>query len=147
VAARRQDEIRASGGCLCGAIRYAVRGPLRGIILCHCGQCRRVHGHLGAYTSAARADVSLEGADALRWFATSARGRRGFCATCGSSLFFEPAGEARLAIVAGSLDQPSGLEAIGHEYVANKADYVQINDGLPAFAGDFDPPGTVARRS
>ena len=80
---------------------------------------------------------TLEGADALRWFATSARGRRGFCGTCGSSLFFEPAGEDRLAIAAGSLDQPSGLEIMGHEYVADKADYVRIDDGLPAFPGDF----------
>jgi len=129
------------GGCLCGAVRYRVRGPLRGIILCHCGQCRRVHGYLGAYTSAARADVALEGADAVRWFAKSARGRSGFCGVCGSSLFFEPAGEARLAIAAGSLDQPSGLELIGHEYVADKADFVRIDDDLPAFAGDFGAEG------
>ena len=129
----------AAGGCVCGRVRYTVRGPLRGILLCHCGQCRRRHSYLGAYTSAARADVDLEGADALAWFATSARGRGGFCATCGSSLFFEPAGEDRLAIAAGSLDQPSGLEVIGHEYVADKADFVRIDDGLPACAGDWEP--------
>jgi hypothetical protein len=63
--APEQNQARATGGCLCGAIRYTVRGPLRGVILCHCGQCRRWHGHLGAYTSAARADVTLEGAEAL----------------------------------------------------------------------------------
>ena len=74
-----------SGRCLCGAVRYSVRGPLRGIIVCHCGQCRRQHSYLSAFTSAARADVSLEGADGVRWFAASARGRRGFCAACGSS--------------------------------------------------------------
>lgn len=134
--AERQAAVHG-GGCLCGAVRYQVRGPLRGILLCHCGQCRRVHGHLGAYTSAARADVLIEGADALVWFASSARGRRSFCRVCGSSLFFEPAGESRLAIVAGSLDQPSGLEVIGHEYVADKADYVRIDDDLPACAGDW----------
>jgi hypothetical protein len=91
---------------------------------------RRAH---AAAASAARSE-------AVRWFATSARGRRGFCANCGSSLFFEHAGEARLGI-AGSLDQPSGLEAIGHEYVADKADYVRIEDGLPALAGDFGAEG------
>jgi hypothetical protein len=126
-----------SGRCLCGAVRYTVRGPLRGIIVCHCGQCRRQHSYLSAFTSAARADVSLEGADGVRWFAASARGRRGFCAACGSSLFFEPAGEARLAIAAGSLDQPSGLEIIGHEYVADQADYERTDQGRPAYPGDF----------
>jgi hypothetical protein len=130
-----------AGGCLCGAVRYRVRGPLRGIIVCHCGQCRRQHSYLSAFTSAARDDVVLEGAEAVRWFAPSGRGRRGFCGVCGSSLFFEPAGEARLAIAAGSLDQPSGLELIGHEYVADKADFVRIDDDLPAFAGDFGAEG------
>jgi hypothetical protein len=130
-----------TGACLCGAVRYRVRGPLRGIIVCHCGQCRRWHGYLCGSTSAARADVDLEGAHALRWYATSARGRLGFCGTCGSSLFFEPADEARLAIAAGSLDQPSGLAVIGHEYVASRADYDRIDDGLPAFAGDFGEEG------
>jgi hypothetical protein len=126
-----------AGRCLCGAIRYRVQGPLRDIQVCHCGQCRRVHSYLGAFTSAARADVSLEDAGTLRWYASSARGRRGFCSACGSSLFFEPGGENRLAIAAGSLDQPSGLKVMGHEYVANKADYVTIDDGLPTFPGDF----------
>jgi hypothetical protein len=97
--------------------------------------CRRLH--LGA-----RADVSLEEAEALVWFASSARGRRGFCGSCGSSLFFKAARGDRLAIAAGSLDQPSGLAVIGHEYVADRADYVRIDDGLPACAGDFRAPAT-----
>jgi hypothetical protein len=126
-----------TGRCLCGAVRYRVQGPLRDIMLCHCSQCRRVSGYLGAYSSASRSAVEVEGADALRWHATSARGRRAFCGICGSSLFYEPAGEERLAIVAGSLDQPSGLRLMGHEYVADKADYVRIDDDLPAFPGDF----------
>ena len=142
MAAPEQNRLRATGGCLCGTIRYTVRGPLRGILLCHCGQCRRWHGHLGASTSAARAHVTLEGAEALVWFASSARGRRGFCATCGSSLFFEPVGEDRLVIAAGSLDQPSGLEVIGQEYVADKADYVRVDSDIPAFAGDFRAAAT-----
>ena len=132
-----QGKARASGGCLCGRVRYTVRGPLRGILVCHCGQCRRWHGHLGAYSSAARADIDLEGAAALVWFASSERARRGFCGTCGSSLFFEPLGESRLAIAAGSLDQPTGLEVIGHEYVGDKADYVRLGDATPARAGSW----------
>jgi hypothetical protein len=136
-----QEEQVRGGGCLCGAVRYRVHGPLRDVLVCHCGQCRRWHGHLGASSSAARADVTVEEAGTLRWFASSPRTRLGFCGRCGSSLFAEPAGEARLAIAAGSLDQPSGLQVMGHEYVADKADYVRIDDHLPAFAGDFGVTG------
>jgi hypothetical protein len=132
-----QQTAARAGGCLCGGVRYQVRGPLRGIVLCHCGQCRRWHGHLGAYSSAAHADVLIEDGATLVWFASSARGRRGFCRACGSSLFFETVGGGRLAIAAGSLDQPSGLEVLGHEYVADRADYVRLDDDLPARAGDW----------
>ena len=36
----------ASGGCLCGGVRYRVQGPLRPILQCHCEMCRRATGGL-----------------------------------------------------------------------------------------------------
>lgn len=36
-----------------------------------------------------------------------------------------------MSIMAGCIDQPSGLQAVEHIYVDNKADYYVINDGLP----------------
>ena len=50
---------RATGRCLCGAVHYQIRGPLRPVVNCHCGQCLRTHGNVAAYTSAARADLVL----------------------------------------------------------------------------------------
>jgi hypothetical protein len=41
--------------------------------------------------------------------------------------------------MAGTLDAPTGLEAVGHIFVANAADYYTINDGLPQYAGDWPP--------
>ncbi len=38
---------------MCGAVRYALSGPLRGVVSCHCSQCRRTHGHYAAYTGVA----------------------------------------------------------------------------------------------
>src|SRR5215203_5819518 len=33
--ARMADEVRATGACLCGGVRYIVRGALRPVLACH----------------------------------------------------------------------------------------------------------------
>jgi len=122
---------RATGRCLCGGVRFAVHGPLRAVILCHCGQCRRTHGHVAAYTSAARSHLRLDADDTLRWFESSPAARRGFCSRCGASLFWEPAGEDRVSIAAGCLDTPTGLASERHIFVRDASDYYRITDDLP----------------
>ena len=86
----------ATGGCLCGAVRYEVRGALRGILVCHCVECRRYHGTSGAYTAVARSGLRLIDPEAqLRWFPgrrAPPAVQRGFCGRCGSSLFWRDAG-------------------------------------------------------
>ena len=78
--------VRAAGGCECGAVRYEVRGPLREVINCHCGQCRRTHGHFAAYSAAARADLAIVEDRGLKWDRSSDSARRGFCGGCGGGL-------------------------------------------------------------
>src|SRR4051794_29032619 len=83
------DETHTGGGCLCGGVRYEVSGPLRPVVNCHCGQCRRTHGHFSAYTEAPRRALSLVEVSSLRWYRSSPQVRRGFCSNCGASLFWE----------------------------------------------------------
>ena len=123
---------QATGGCLCGAVRYEVRGPLRGVVNCHCGQCRKVHGHVAAYTSAARADLVLIEDRGLKWYASSDFARRGFCGDCGASLFWEVLNQGPISIAAGGIDAPSGLTTLRHIFTAHKGDYYEISDGLEA---------------
>ncbi len=132
------DGDRHTGGCLCGAVRYEVRGPLRGVIHCHCTVCRRLHGAFGAYSRAGKAHLEIVEDRGLRWYATSARVRRGFCGACGTNLFWEPAHRDATGIVAGSLDQPTGLTTIGQVFTAEKADFAALAEGVPAFAGSSE---------
>ena len=120
------------GGCLCGGVRYRVRGPLRDVIACHCSQCRRTSGHYVAATSAAVEDLVLESAATLAWYRSSAQAERGFCSRCGGNLFWrpEPAGEPRISIMAGTLDVPTGLRTLEHIFVADKSDYYELSDGV-----------------
>lgn len=119
------------GGCLCKDVRYTVSGPLRGIIACHCEQCRRSSGHFAAMTNALLANITLTSSRTLRWFRSSATAERGFCVTCGSNLFWRPTGGNAMSITAGSLDTPTGLVIEKHIFAADKSDYYQIEDGLP----------------
>lgn len=68
-----------TGACLCGAIRYAVRGPLRPVVVCHCSQCRRQTGHYLAASSVALERFDLHAHESLRWYRASDTAERGFC--------------------------------------------------------------------
>jgi hypothetical protein len=122
------SEVRHLGSCLCGECVYEVRGPLRNVIACHCTQCRKQTGHFMAATSALKADFHLIRAAPLRWYRASAQAERGFCATCGSTLFWRADGEEEISITAGTLDGPTGLRIEGHIFCADKGDYYSIPD-------------------
>jgi hypothetical protein len=124
------DDSVHTGGCLCGAVRYRVHGPLRDVVNCHCSQCLRSHGHYAAYTAALRDDVELIGQRGLHWYASSDSAERGFCRECGASLFWRPLGKSTISIAAGTLDRPTGLTSVRHIFTADAGDYYRIDDDL-----------------
>ena len=136
------DALRVrSGGCLCGAVRYEVHGPLRPIVMCHCSQCRRMTGHIMAATAARHGDFRLLSQGGLAWYASSEEARRGFCSHCGSTLFWEGAGRDYVCIAAGSLDDSSGLQIACHIFTADKGGYYEIAAADPQRRdGNFSLP-------
>jgi hypothetical protein len=125
----------ATGRCLCGAVVYRVHGPLGDVLICHCEECRRWHGHASATTAVAREDLTLVEERGLRWIQSprsDARARRGFCVECGSSLFWDAPGYETISIAAGTLDPPTGLRVASHWFVSQAGDYYVLpDDGLP----------------
>jgi hypothetical protein len=87
--------------------------------------------------------IRLEGEEALTWYRSSEKARRGFCRICGSSLFWEPIGTGRVSIAAGSLDSPTRLKTVRHIFVADKGDYYEIHDGLDQLSGSMLIAGRV----
>jgi hypothetical protein len=134
-----------TGGCLCGAVQYEVRGPLREVLVCHCRECRRWHGHASASTAAAREDLVLVSERGLRWIDSphsDAQARRGFCGECGSSLFWDAPRRPTVSIAAGTLDGPTGLRIAGHWFVSQAGDYYDLPaDGLPRHEGSGEQGG------
>jgi len=124
------DAVHA-GGCLCGGVRYRIRGELRGIIACHCSQCRRTSGHYAAMTSAPSANIELTNSERLVWYKSSDTAERGFCGACGGNVFWKQAGRDAISITAGTLDAPTHLAIVEHIFVADKSDYYTLEDDLP----------------
>ena len=127
----------ASGHCLCGKVRYRVAGRLRSVLICHCGQCRRWHGHIGAYTACAAGDLAIDDGGSLAWFRSTDKASRGFCKECGSSLFWKPEGKPYIAISAGTIDPPTGLVTSEHLYTESAGDYYAITEGLKMMPAGF----------
>jgi len=122
------------GGCLCGGVQYRATGAMHSVITCHCGQCRRMTGHYGAFAACPREEMNLVSTGTLAWYESSPGIRRGFCSRCGSSLFWNDEHRKEIYILAGTLDSPTGLRLVDHCYVADKGDYYEIGDGLPQHA-------------
>ena len=88
-----------TGGCLCGAVRYTVRGEPVHVGRCHCADCRKESG--SAFTVYAQWLVE---AFELDGEIASYHGR-GFCPRCGSRVL-NPirSGDTHVEIRIGTLD-------------------------------------------
>jgi hypothetical protein len=86
-----------SGGCLCGAVRFADVGPPTRVGICHCQDCRRTSGpafsFFGIWDRA-----SYQGQGELATF-----NGRSFCPACGSPVVHLRDAEAEIMV--GSLDE------------------------------------------
>ena len=123
--------VRATGSCLCGAVRYEVGGELRDVVNCHCAMCRKTHGHIGAYTATKKTALRLTESRGLKWYTASNIARRGFCSECGGTLFWEPFGEDYISIAAGTVDPPTGLQTVMQIHVNSAGDYYTISAEVP----------------
>jgi hypothetical protein len=122
------------GSCLCGGIRYEVRGSLNHVTHCHCSMCRKAHG--AAFATYGRVEtgdfVVTSGADDLVSYQSSPEVTRTFCKHCGSTLQFiytDRPGSLWLAL--GTLDDDPGIQAVQHIFVGSKAPWSDITDDLP----------------
>ena len=121
------------GSCLCGAVAFEVEGELPGPDGCHCTACRKHSGHFFVSADVPRTSLTVHGAENVTWFQSSPKARRGFCSTCGSSLFWDPIGRDWTGIAMGALDGRTNTHLHLHVYMAEKGDYYDITDGVPQF--------------
>jgi len=123
--------------CYCRAVEVGFDHPPRGIIHCHCGQCRRQSGAaFTTWVSVAAPPRLQAGAEAVGKFAPTINTVRYFCKVCGSPLYTTDARYPGIVgVPAGAIVGPMDLAPTGHYFVDDKVPWHVISDGLPQFGG------------
>lgn len=122
------------GGCLCGAVRYRLRGTLIDAGFCHCSLCRKASGApLVAWLTLPLAGFEyLQGEAAV--FRSSRSHQREFCARCGTPLAFRRQRDPKTVdVTICSLDDSSAIVPQYHIWCRSKLDWLHLDDALPQF--------------
>lgn len=121
------------GSCLCGQVRYAVRGPLSGAENCHCSMCRKAHGSAFSTNALVRtSDLHIDGLAHLSVYRSSANREKLFCARCGSQLFIRRLNAAHMTVITlGTLDDDPRTEPARHVFTGSKARWHDPDPRLP----------------
>lgn len=123
-----------TGHCHCGAISYEAEGAPEHHALCHCADCRRAAGAPAVGWMAFKEEqVRVQGAPIT--YASSEHGRRSFCGTCGTGLFYR--NDAFLPgivdIQSSTLDHPEQHAPGAHIQTAERLDWMTTLNEMPAF--------------
>lgn len=101
------------GGCLCGAVRYVMKGDPQGAAICHCSHCQKAGGGLFSFNLFVReADYEQQG-ETMIYEDRGDSGQlsyRHFCGRCGSPVMTKVAMlPGQVLVKAGTLDSNEGL--------------------------------------
>ena len=123
-----------TGSCLCGAVKYEVRGDFQQAVYCHCQRCRKAGGSAFASNAVAATKdfVVVQGQESLKKFSTPAGVHRFFCSNCGSPIISTRDTLPDIVRVRlGTLDSPLAAGPSAHIFVGSKAEWWTIRDQLP----------------
>jgi hypothetical protein len=95
-----------TGGCQCGAIRFALSAPPKKISICHCRMCQKASGApFASFADIDHGDFTWTRGKPTA-FRSSSIAERDFCAHCGTPLSFRRIDGPRIEIMTGAFDRP-----------------------------------------
>jgi hypothetical protein len=125
-----------TGSCLCGGVRFSIRGEIGPIQVCHCMQCRKAQGTAMATNAPIRTDdFTLEqGSELLGSFESTPGKKRVFCRRCGSPVYSQlDALPGILRIRLGLINENIDAPLMAHFYAGSKANWWPICDQAPRY--------------
>jgi hypothetical protein len=126
-----------SGSCACGQMSFELHDrPVR-MHHCHCGRCRHVRGGAHATNVIYKLDVLhyTQGESLLEDFDLPGAEFFGssFCRHCGGAMPRRSARRGIVVVPVGALDSDPQIHPLAHQFVASKAPWFDIHDGVPQF--------------
>jgi hypothetical protein len=122
----------ATGGCQCGAVRYAFYAPLENAHVCHCRMCQRATGGVFAALAGGAPDNFAWTRGTPAYFSSSNLARRAFCEKCGTPLSFKyDTPGARMYTTIGSLDHPGDAPIVKQFGIESRLPWVKFCEGVP----------------
>ncbi len=103
-------EERWTGGCQCGAVRYALLVRPNNPCLCHCRMCQKQFGNFFAALAGVDAKYFRLTRGQMAFFRSSDDAERGFCRDCGTPLAYKFLSQPRIYVSIGSLDRHTEMK-------------------------------------
>jgi hypothetical protein len=140
-----ESNVKHTGGCLCGNVRYTISAEPMMAGHCHCLSCQKLSGAGHAFhMMVPDEELHIEGrTQAFSWTADSGNTvTTSFCPTCGSPLFARSSGYPGMVPVrVASLDDPSVVAPQWAVYAKRLQPWDHIDPTLPAYPGLPPAPG------
>jgi len=129
----------ATGGCLCGEIRFQFEGNDIGSSYCHCRMCQRFSGApTSAGTGFLKDDLRITRGKP-KYYVSSAIAERAFCPTCGSSLWMRFFQWKWIFVKTLNLDNPENYAPTTHFGIESQMPWHDIHDDLPRLRCEDSP--------
>ncbi|MEM9331706.1 MAG: GFA family protein [Pseudomonadota bacterium] len=130
-------DIVADGGCLCGAVRFSIKGSLLWSGHCHCESCRRqTSSPMTTYFCVRESDMMFHG-ESLEIYESSEGVERSFCKICGTPMSYtNQSRPGEIDLYVASLDFPEKLSPEKHMCWEERLPWLSISDDLPKSTGD-----------
>ena len=127
-----------TGGCLCGALRYEAAVSESENWYCHCRMCQKATGSVVSTSAIIKKNQLRMLKGTAKFYQSSTDIERGFCANCGSPMFFRPIKEDWISIHSGTLDDPEVAPPDGHYGVESRISWLKIVDDLKQQCTEHD---------
>ena len=124
------------GGCLCGAVRFYIAGPIHNVVYCHCSRCRKAQGSAFAANGIVDADdfELTKGAQNLTTYESMPGKTKHFCRICGSPILSKNRADIKVVRVRlGTIESEIVERPIAHIFATSKASWEEITDDLPQY--------------